>query len=103
LLTGDPSDGQLSEAEEELLDFIFKQYGHRNRRDIVKFVHTLPEWKDPAGSAIPIDYRDILKALNKSNDEIAAIENELEELNQVEAFMVPRGRGDSSLPLQLMW
>ena len=90
LLTGDPSDGQLSEAEEELLDFIFEQHGHRNRWDIVNYVHTLPEWKDPAGSAIPIDYRDILKALNKSHDEIAAIENELEELNQVETFMVPR-------------
>jgi uncharacterized phage-associated protein len=87
-LTADPSDGQLSKAEDRLLDEIFEQYGHRNRWDIVNYVHTLPEWRDPAGSAIPIAYRDILQALKKSDEEIGAIEAELEELNQIEAFMV---------------
>ncbi|MGH9611716.1 MAG: Panacea domain-containing protein [Bryobacteraceae bacterium] len=88
ILTADPSDGQLSKAEERVLDKIFEQFGHRNRWDIVKFVHTLPEWQDPSGSAIPIDYRDILKALKKPDEEIAAIEAELAELNQVESFMI---------------
>lgn len=90
MLTADPSDGQLSKAEDRILDEIFGQYGHRNRWDIVNYVHTLPEWQDPAGSAIPIAYRDILKALNKSDEEIGAIEAELEQLDQIEAFMVAK-------------
>jgi len=90
MLTADPSDGQLSKAEDRVLDEVFEQYGHQNRWDIVKYVHTLPEWQDPSGGAIPIAYRDILKALNKSEGEIRAIENELEELNQIETFMVAR-------------
>ena len=90
MLTADPSDGQLSTAEDRLLDQIFEQYGHRNRWDLVNYVHTLPEWQDPSGSAIPIAYHDILKALRKSDEEIGAIEAELEHLDQIEAFMVAR-------------
>lgn len=90
VLTADPAAGQLSKAEDRVLDEIFEQHGHRNRWDIVSYVHTLPEWQDPAGSAIPIAYRDILKALKKSNEEIGAIEAELEELDQIESFVVAR-------------
>jgi hypothetical protein len=42
--------------------------------------HTFPEWQNPKGSAIPIDYRDILKAGGKTDLEIAAIEEEMEHL-----------------------
>jgi len=90
LLTGDPSDGELSRAEDRLLNEIFEQFGHRNRWDLVKFVHTFAEWKDPGGSATPIHYRDILKALNKSDEEIAAIEEQLGELGQIESFVKSR-------------
>ena len=27
-----------------------KNFGHMNRRELVDFVHTLPEWKDPDGT-----------------------------------------------------
>jgi uncharacterized phage-associated protein len=89
-LIADPADGQLSEAEDEVLDLIFDQYGHRNRWAIVDFVHTLPEWQDPSGSAIPIEYREILKAVNKSEEEIQAIENELTGLARVDALCTAR-------------
>ena len=88
MLTADPSDGQLSRAEDRLLDEIFREYGHRNRWDLVKLVHTFPEWQDPNGSAKPITYRDILTALKKSDEEITAFECEIAELSQIEAFMV---------------
>ena len=52
MLTADPSDGQLSTAEDRLLDQIFEQYGHRNRWDLVNYVHTLPEWQDPSGRSL---------------------------------------------------
>ena len=54
------------------------QHGHKTRWDLVQFTHKLPEWKNPQGSAIPIQYRDILKAGGKTDLEIAAVEDELE-------------------------
>src|ERR1039458_868688 len=48
----------------------------------------LPEWQDPNGSAIPIQYRDILRAGNKTETEVAAVEAELESLAATEAMPI---------------
>ena len=80
----------LSEAEDELLDETFQNFGHMNRWKLVDFVHTLPEWKDPEGSAFPIEYADILKAQNKKPDEIRTIESELQSLAQMDYYLVSR-------------
>ena len=69
---------ELSNAEIELLDEIFKRYGNKNRWELVDLTHKPPEWKDLQGSAIPITFRDILNAGGKTELEIAAIEDELE-------------------------
>lgn len=69
---------ELSRAEEALLREIFEQYGHMYRFDLVKLVHTLPEWKDPNGSAIPISVRDILRAGGVSEEDAEAIARELD-------------------------
>lgn len=58
-----------------------------NRWQLVRLTHKLPEWKDPQGSAIPINYRDILKAGGKSELEIAAIEDELAELAEADLVL----------------
>ena len=69
---------KLSKAERELLNKIFQKYGHYDEWELVDLLHsTLPEWKDPSNSAIPISYRDILKAGNKSEEEIECIEEEI--------------------------
>ncbi|HEY6252104.1 MAG TPA: Panacea domain-containing protein [Candidatus Angelobacter sp.] len=78
---------ELSQAEESLLGQIFDQYGHWNRWKVVHYLHTLPEWQDPNGSAIPISYRDILVAGKKSPAEISIIEEELESLTAVENIL----------------
>ena len=78
---------EISQAEEELLSEVFEKYGYWNRWKIVKFLHTLPEWQDPNGSAIPIAYRDILAAGNKTPAEISLIEEELESLSAVENLL----------------
>jgi uncharacterized phage-associated protein len=80
-LNEEPSGDLLSEAEDELLDETFNRFGHLNRWKLVALVHQLPELKDPNGSAHPIEYADILKAQNKTPEEIRAIESELESLN----------------------
>ncbi len=89
-LKKDPSDDLLSEAEEELLDEVFRRYGRLSRWALVELVHRLPEWKDPEGSALPIDYADILKTQNKAPEEIRAIEDELNAISQVEYYLSAR-------------
>jgi len=59
-----------------------------SRWELVNFAHGLPEWTDPEGSAIPISYRDILRAGGKTESEVAAIEAELAELAAVD-FLQP--------------
>lgn len=85
-LLGEPGTEELSEAEEELARQVFEQYGHKNRWELVRLSHDLPEWTDPEGSAIPILYRDILKAGKKTPSEIETIERQLESLATAESI-----------------
>ena len=89
-LKNDSPGDLLSEAEDELLDETFGKFGHMNRWKLVDFVHTLPEWKDPDGSAFPITYRDILKAQNKTPERIRAIESELQSLSEMDYYLAAR-------------
>jgi uncharacterized phage-associated protein len=75
---------KLSRAEENLLRRVFTQYGHMNRWDLVDYVHTFPEWRDPHGSSIPIEIEEILQALNEPPESIRAIVAELENERKVE-------------------
>ena len=77
-LQRDPGEDELSEAELQLLDQVFQQHGRKSRWELVDLLHKLPEWKNPQGGAIPIQYRDILKVAGKTEIEIAAVEDELE-------------------------
>jgi uncharacterized phage-associated protein len=83
-LTGEPPHVmKLSVAEERLLDEIFERYGQLNRWDLVDETHKFPEWKDPRGSSLPIDVRDILLALGEPEEEIEATVAELEHESKV--------------------
>lgn len=68
---------RLSRAEEKLIREIFEKYGHWNRWNLVSYLHSLPEWKNPHGSAIPISVREILKAGGENEEEIRAVVKEL--------------------------
>ena len=72
-----------------MIEEIFGKFGNLNRWDLIRVSHELPEWQDPNGSAIPIQYRDILRAGNKTESEIAAVEAELESLATTEAMLQP--------------
>jgi uncharacterized phage-associated protein len=89
VLIAEPETAELSRAEEELIDEIFAERGRMSRWDLVRLSHDLPEWQDPNGSAIPIQYSDILRAGNKTETEIAAVEAELESLATAEAMLQP--------------
>ena len=89
-LKGEAGDDELSDAEVQMLDKIFAEHGRKSRWELVDLTHKLPEWKDPHGSAIAITYRDILKAGGKSDLEIAAVEDELDELAETDALLAAR-------------
>lgn len=76
-LVNDPGDGELSVAEEELIAEVFAGHGYKNRWTLVDELHAVPEWKDPHGSMVPIELRDILSAVGRGGD-IAAIEERTE-------------------------
>ena len=88
-LAAEPERDELSRAEESLIEEVFSRYGKLSRWDLVNLSHELPEWQDPNGSAIPIQYRDILRAGNKTEGEIATVEAELESLAAAEAMLQP--------------
>ncbi|MGH9491967.1 MAG: Panacea domain-containing protein [Terriglobales bacterium] len=84
LLKEAPTD-RLSPAEEKLMREIFERYGHRNRWDLIDNVmHKLPEWRDPQGSSIPIQIRDILEAVGEDEEQIRAVIRELHSINRAE-------------------
>jgi len=76
LLAGVPND-QLSRADEHLLDGVFAEFGGMSRWEIRDYSHTLPEWRDPNGSSLPIAWRDILLAEGLSDDDVRDVEEGL--------------------------
>lgn len=76
LISASPTD-QLSPAEESLLGDIFGTFGKKDQWDLARYSHTLPEWRDPEGSALPITIRNILVAEGISEEDICEIEESL--------------------------
>jgi uncharacterized phage-associated protein len=79
-LAGETDFRKLSPYERELLDSVHKQFGHWDRWQLVSYTHGLPEWRDPAGSATPIDVRIILSEAGRSDDEIEATAAQVESI-----------------------
>lgn len=88
-LMREPETEELSRAEEALIEEIFANDGKMNRWDLVNLSHQFAEWRNPEGSALPISYEDILRAGNKSEEEIAATEAELDSLAAAESLLQP--------------
>jgi uncharacterized phage-associated protein len=80
-------DGELSSAEVKLLRQIFALHGHKNRWDLVKYCHELPEWRRPNGSSVPIEVEDILRGENRPADEIDEVVAELDNIALVQQMV----------------
>ncbi len=52
----------LSEAEASLLEEIYQRHESQSRWDLVPLCHSLPQWQDPEGGALPIETETILRA-----------------------------------------
>jgi uncharacterized phage-associated protein len=88
-LIADPSNDELSAAEERLLGEVFKIHGHKDRWVLVEETHKFPEWTDPGSSSIPITYREILKAVKGSDAEVSADLEELKSMIAAQRVLQP--------------
>ncbi len=77
---------KLSDNELELLHKIYSHFGHMDQFELADYTHRLPEYEDPKGSSIPTDLRKLLKVLDYSEEEVAQIEEELEEEERIKAI-----------------
>jgi uncharacterized phage-associated protein len=75
-LLQDPGNEELCEEEEEIIQRVYKAFGHLNPFSVAEWTHDLPEWQNPYGSAIPILVEDVLKYIGKSTEEINEIGQE---------------------------
>ena len=72
-----PSTVKLSKAELKILDSVFERFGRKTRWEIRDFTHTLPEWSNPKGSSMPVEFSDVLKHSERTPAEIESIKDEL--------------------------
>lgn len=80
-------EGQLSRAEERLLSEIYGTFGTWNRWKLRDYTHTLPEWKDPGHSSVPISVREILKAQDCSEEEIVDVLSDLSSAEKADCLL----------------
>ena len=58
---------ELSEAEIDVLESIWSQFGRMSRWELRDYTHKhCSEWQDPNGSSLPIRYEDVFIALGRS-------------------------------------
>ena len=85
---GSLSIDNLSRAEIAILDGVYDEYGHWYRWTLIdEVMHKLPEWHHPAGSIIPIDYKDILRAGGLSESQQSLIEQEWDHLSDFDLMI----------------
>lgn len=70
---GDDDLDELSQTDLEVLEKVWRNFGHMNKWQIRDWTHdNCPEWEDPNGSCTPIPHERVLKYLNVSSaDELA--------------------------------
>lgn len=76
----------LSNADLEIIDDVLKEYGNKSGFELADLQHNTkicPEWKDPNGSSIPINYYDIFVALGKNKKEASMLTKRIEEQNAI--------------------
>ncbi len=79
--------GLLSQAELDIADSVYNEFGHMNRFDLADKTHEFPEWHDPHGSVLPIQYKDILLATGFDDHDAEIVLEELEDIQASKNFL----------------
>jgi uncharacterized phage-associated protein len=75
----------LSETDLEVLEETWGRFGHWDKWSLVRYTHSkeCPEWTDPDGSSIPIEYKVLFEHLGYSEAQADALSSRLEEQKQL--------------------
>lgn len=76
---------RLSKKDKSYIENISEEYKNTDDIgfDLERYTHTLPEWIDPQGSSKKIRFSAIMKALGKTDEEIAEAKSEYEHLEEL--------------------
>lgn len=76
---------RLSETDLEVLAETWEQFGHWDRWKLVDYTHSAacPEWEDPDGSSLPIEYKTLFEKLGYSPEQAEMLTNRLAEQRQL--------------------
>jgi uncharacterized phage-associated protein len=75
----EPETDELSKFELRVLEKIHARFGAMDKWALVDWLHAnIPEWTDPRGSALSIEYADVLRACDVSKEDIQRIREESE-------------------------
>jgi uncharacterized phage-associated protein len=70
---------ELSEADIDVLEAIWAQFGHMSRWELRDYTHKYcSEWRDPNGSSSPIHYEDVFIALGWSEAEATELSTRID-------------------------
>ena len=85
----DPGDSELSDGEVELIMELFEKYKKFTQFDMEDEHHDaskFPEWTDPGGTSIPIEYEAVLAAIGFDPKETEGILSSLEEADDLRRY-----------------
>ena len=78
LIKDDISSDELSQAQIDLINDVFKEFGNKSFGQLKNYLHSLPEFDDPGGSSNPIDWNTLLKATGWSDEDLITIRKEFD-------------------------
>ena len=76
---------ELSQADLDILESVWQEFGHMSQWEIRDHVHTLPEWKDPHGTSTPVHPKDLFKFLGYSENEAEELSKQREKEEMIDA------------------
>lgn len=87
-LIDEPGLNELSQADIDLVNEIYEEFGHLNRFALVRIHHELPEWEETKKNSKFVDYEKVLQVSDKSEEEISEIIGEMDVLSQLEQITI---------------
>jgi uncharacterized phage-associated protein len=76
---------QLSDADLDVLNVVWREFGHMNQWDLRDYTHQhITEWTNPNGSSLPIREVDILRAVGVSQTEAERLAEEIRAEHQID-------------------
>lgn len=76
-------EGRLSKKDKYFIQLISDKYKNYTTSQLIEYTHTLPEWKRLKANNTKIRFADIMKALGKSDEEIAYVKEEYNSLSEL--------------------